>query len=187
MDNVYSHRSTQHYKRKPFISHYWDCRLKGRAPGTPKSTDPNKKKRKRTARQRDLCDVKIKITEFFGSQGPGADEVVSPGTSGSVFPSDLLAGSLNSPFPSAEQQGVGLVGPSPALGEGQGRYFTIQRVDGNKVNGKYDESGKGGHRHTLEESDRVKKNSVQRALLKEARERKTAGVRTVLCWTYFLR
>src|SRR5271167_2826937 len=68
VDNVYSHRSTQRYKRKPFVSHYWDCRLKGRPPGTPKSNDPNKKKRKRTARERDLCDVKIKITEYF----PGA-------------------------------------------------------------------------------------------------------------------
>ncbi|EKJ68870.1 hypothetical protein FPSE_10959 [Fusarium pseudograminearum CS3096] len=68
-DNVYSHRSTQRYKHKPFISHYWDCRMKGRPPGTPKSDDPNKKKRKRTSRQRDLCDVKIKITEHF----PGAD------------------------------------------------------------------------------------------------------------------
>jgi hypothetical protein len=39
IDNVYSHRSTQHYKRKPFVSHYWDCRLKGRPPGTPKSDE----------------------------------------------------------------------------------------------------------------------------------------------------
>ncbi|EEH40774.2 hypothetical protein PAAG_02750 [Paracoccidioides lutzii Pb01] len=68
VDNVYSHRSTQKYKRKLFVSHYWDCRLKGRPPGTPKSRDPSKKKRKRTARERDLCDVKIKITEYF----PGA-------------------------------------------------------------------------------------------------------------------
>ncbi|KAK7940812.1 glutathione S-transferase omega-1 [Apiospora aurea] len=65
IDNVYSHRSTQKYKRKPFISHYWDCRMKGRPPGTPKSDDPSKKKRKRNARERDLCDVKIKITEYF--------------------------------------------------------------------------------------------------------------------------
>ena len=68
IDNVYSHRSTQKYKRKPFVCHYWDCRMKGRPPGTPKSDDPAKKKRKRHARERDLCDVKIKITEYF----PGA-------------------------------------------------------------------------------------------------------------------
>lgn len=39
--------------------------MKGRPPGTPKSDDPSKKKRKRNARERDLCDVKIKITEYF--------------------------------------------------------------------------------------------------------------------------
>ncbi len=53
------------------MSHYWDCRLKGRPSGTPKSDDANKRKRKRYARERDLCDVKIKITEYFvASQGP---------------------------------------------------------------------------------------------------------------------
>ena len=75
MDNVYSHRSTQRYKRKPFVSHYWDCRMKGRPPGTAKSTDPGKQKRKRVARGRDLCDVKIKITEHHlppEGEGPGA-------------------------------------------------------------------------------------------------------------------
>src|ERR1700685_3511432 len=72
VDNVYSHRSTQRYKRKPFISHYWDCRMKGRPPGTPKSEDPSKKKRKRSARERDLCDVKIKITEYFPDAGAEA-------------------------------------------------------------------------------------------------------------------
>ncbi|KAF2652867.1 hypothetical protein K491DRAFT_28681 [Lophiostoma macrostomum CBS 122681] len=65
VDNVYSHRSSQRHKRKRFVSHYWDCRLKGRPPGTKKSTDPEKKKRKRVARERDLCEVKIKITEYF--------------------------------------------------------------------------------------------------------------------------
>ncbi|CAG7556747.1 unnamed protein product [Fusarium equiseti] len=84
VDNVYSHRSTQRYKRKPFISHYWDCRMKGRPPGTPKSDDPNKKKRKRTSRQRDLCDVKIKITEYF----PDAHVELGENT----FPSSDAAG-----------------------------------------------------------------------------------------------
>ncbi|KAI9685220.1 MAG: hypothetical protein M1820_010829, partial [Bogoriella megaspora] len=76
VDNIYSHRSTQKYKRKPFVSHYWDCRLKGRPPGTPKSNDPNKKKRKRTARERDLCDVKIKITEYL--PGAAVEDVLNP-------------------------------------------------------------------------------------------------------------
>ncbi|KAI3586252.1 hypothetical protein IWW34DRAFT_607417 [Fusarium oxysporum f. sp. albedinis] len=116
VDNVYSHRSTQRYKRKPFISHYWDCRMKGRPPGTPKSDDPNKRKRKRNARQRDLCDVKIKITEHF----PGA-RLDLDNTSG------------------------------------------LDRVNGNGGNGKGDGVA-GPHKHTLERSDEIKKNSVQRYL-----------------------
>lgn len=128
VDNVYSHRSTQRYKRKPFISHYWDCRMKGRPPGTPKSDDPNKKKRKRNARQRDLCDVKIKITEHF----PGA-RVDLDNTSG---------------------LDVSLAGQ---------RLWTIQRVNGNGGNGKGDGVA-GPHKHTLERSDEIKKNSVQRYL-----------------------
>lgn len=128
VDNVYSHRSTQRYKRKPFISHYWDCRMKGRPPGTPKSDDPNKKKRKRNARQRDLCDVKIKITEHFPGARLGLDN-----TSG---------------------LDVSLAGQ---------RLWTIQRVNGNGGNGKGDGVA-GPHKHTLERSDEIKKNSVQRYL-----------------------
>lgn len=89
IDNVYSHRSTQKYKRKPFISHYWDCRMKGRPPGTPKSDDPSKKKRKRSARERDLCDVKIKITEYFPGAmielDDGTTSVQQPGVPGEKF------------------------------------------------------------------------------------------------------
>jgi glutathione S-transferase len=157
VDNVYSHRSTQKYKRKLFISHYWDCRLKGRPPGTPKSDDPTKKKRKRTARERDLCDVKIKITEYF----PGAG-ISENGDELAVTVPDQM-----------------LVNPDPAStgrhGAHRGRYFTIQRVNGNGANGKSTGAG-GGHRHTLEDSDRVKKSSVQRYLLKEAKNRKSNPV-----------
>ncbi|GKZ18481.1 hypothetical protein AbraIFM66951_003360 [Aspergillus brasiliensis] len=176
IDNVYSHRSTQHYKRKPLISHYWDCRLKGRPPGTPKSNDPNIKKRKRTARQRDLCDVKIKITEYFpGHDVMGSDLGVLDGLG---VPSPVLQESAAREQQQAQNQQFGLLTPSlnPALPEdhpgvnGQ-RFFTIQRVNGNGANGKND-GVSGGHRHTLEDSDRVKKNSVQRFLLKEVREKK---------------
>ncbi|KAF5682356.1 glutathione transferase omega 1 [Fusarium denticulatum] len=132
VDNVYSHRSTQRYKRKPFISHYWDCRMKGRPPGTPKSDDPNKKKRKRNARQRDLCDVKIKITEYF----PGA----------------------RLDLDNASGLDAGLAGQ---------RLWTIQRVNGNGGNGKGDGVA-GPHKHTLERSDEIKKNSVQRYLANQA-------------------
>ncbi|EAW10610.1 glutathione S-transferase family protein [Aspergillus clavatus NRRL 1] len=186
VDNVYSHRSTQRYKRKPFVSHYWDCRLKGRPPGTPKSDDPNKKKRKRTARQRDLCDVKIKITEYFPGYGVAAASDFS-GTcpADSSFPPAEFLPSVNSLFSSEtsvgqrrDSQPFGVLTPNPTLPEGHPgangeRFFTIQRVNGNGANGKND-GVSGGHRHTLDESDRVKKNSVQRYLLKEAREKKKA-------------
>ncbi|KAL4965084.1 glutathione S-transferase family protein [Aspergillus stella-maris] len=220
IDNIYSHRSTQHYKRKPLVSHYWDCRLKGRPPGTPKSDDPNKKKRKRTARQRDLCDVKIKITEYFpgyaggfngtgagmeGEQdqqqgipmsfspgagagmGVGMDSPLSTDSLPSVnnilqFPTSASASNSAPSAPAAggtENQPFGILTPNPPLPEGHpgfdgNRFFTIQRVNGNGANGKND-GVSGGHRHTLEESDRVKKNSVQRYLLKEAKERKRAA------------
>ncbi|KAL4999743.1 hypothetical protein BDV10DRAFT_193474 [Aspergillus recurvatus] len=198
VDNIYSHRSTQHYKRKPLVSHYWDCRLKGRPPGTPKSDDPNKKKRKRTARQRDLCDVKIKITEYFPGYAVGlglAEQQQQQQFSLSFSPNgvgdDTPLSSVESlpsvnallQFPSAgggssfgQNQAFGVLTPNPPLPDGHPgadgqRFFTIQRVNGSGANGKND-GVSGGHRHTLEESDRVKKNSVQRFLLKEARERK---------------
>ncbi|KAK4071216.1 uncharacterized protein Triagg1_6247 [Trichoderma aggressivum f. europaeum] len=137
IDNVYSHRSTQRYKRKPFISHYWDCRMKGRPPGTPKSDDPNKKKRKRSTRERDLCDVKIKITEYFPDAGAEAalDRDVAAA---------IAAGTAAHSVVSAGQ-----------------RFWTIQRVNGNGGNGKADGVA-GPHRHTLERSDEIKKSSVQR-------------------------
>ena len=181
MDNVYSHRSTQKYKRKPFVSHYWDCRLKGRPPGTPKSDDPNKKKRKRTARERDLCDVKIKITEYFpgamlrpdfvpdGAQGPDGN------SSGNSFYSPVQ------PVPLAvQQQSFGmLTAPNGAASNHPGstghRYYTIQRVNGNGGNGKGDGVA-GPHKHTLEDSDKVKKNSVQRFIVKKDKEEKKTQV-----------
>ncbi|RSL46898.1 hypothetical protein CEP53_010145 [Fusarium sp. AF-6] len=148
VDNVYSHRSTQRYKRKPFVSHYWDCRMKGRPPGTPKSDDPNKKKRKRNARERDLCDVKIKITEYL----PGAQLQLEPSDQGQAGPAIL----------------GGFAGVA-----GQQRFWTIQRVNGNGGNGKGDGVA-GPHKHTLEKSDEIKKNSVQRYLAKQERETKKA-------------
>lgn len=164
VDNVYSHRSTQRYKRRPFVSHYWDCRLKGRPPGTPKSNDPNKKKRKRTARERDLCDVKIKITEHL----PTASEPDRTGGFESL-PADFMPG-RHTLFPVQGDQSFGVMNPTPNIAAvssetGGRRYYTIQRVNGNGANGKND-GVSGGHRHTLEESDRVKKNSVERHILK---------------------
>ncbi len=157
VDNVYSHRSTQRYKRKPFVTHYWDCRMKGRPPGTPKSDDPNKKKRKRHARERDLCDVKIKITEY--AAGPSISEL--------AFASNLSADVL-------------------AQVHGQ-RFWTLQRVNGNGTNGTGD--GKPAtHKHTLEKSDEIKKNSVQRLMaarektIKKAHKPAAASPTTPTTW-----
>lgn len=183
VDNVYSHRSSQRYKRKPFVSHYWDCRLKGRPPGTPKSDDPNKKKRKRTARERDLCDVKIKITEYFpgamlrpdfvpdGVQGPDGNN----GASSFFSPSGVQHGSLT-----AQQQQFSMLAANQGIphdhpGRTGQRYYTIQRVNGNGGNGKGDGVA-GPHKHTLEMSDQVKKNTVQRFLMKKDKEEKKTQV-----------
>lgn len=64
--------------------------------------------------------------------------------------------------------------PSAVPGNGQ-KLYTIQRVNGNGGNGKTDGVG-GGHRHTLEDSDRVKKNSVHRYLLKKSKDQKKVVV-----------
>ncbi|KAL9080042.1 MAG: hypothetical protein Q9157_001126 [Trypethelium eluteriae] len=175
VDNVYSHRSTQKYKRKPFISHYWDCRLKGRPPGTPKSNDPNKKKRKRTARERDLCDVKIKITEYL----PGA--IVEDGQDSQAASFNGASfGSMSSDGPLSSQQTWSLPSmapaePLPPPPSGGGKYYTIQRVNGYVGDGKT-EGAPEVHRHTLEDSDRVKKNSVVRWVLKREKEDKKNNV-----------
>lgn len=151
IDNVYSHRSTQRYKRKPFISHYWDCRMKGRPPGTPKSDDPAKKKRKRSARERDLCDVKIKVTEYFPDAGAEA--------------------ALDWDVAAAIAAGTAA---NAVVSTGQ-RFWTIQRVNGNGGNGRRDGVA-GPHRHTLERSDEIKKSSVQRFVTMRDREAKRPHV-----------
>lgn len=156
IDNVYSHRSTQKYKRKNFISHYWDCRMKGRPPGTPKSDDPAKKKRKRFARERDLCDVKIKITEHFPDATFSADGAInaSPTTS----------------LPPLHQFPDGTVRPLSRSSTAK-KFWTIQRVNGNGGNGKGD-GVPGPHKHTLQKSDEIKKSTVQRFITQQEKESK---------------
>ncbi|KAI1824233.1 hypothetical protein F4861DRAFT_539255 [Xylaria intraflava] len=154
IDNVYSHRSTQKYKQKNFISHYWDCRMKGRPPGTPKSDDPAKKKRKRLARQRDLCDVKIKITEHFPNATFLAD--------GTINTSPTVVSPLLQRFPDG-------VVRSPEAQSAAMKYWTIQRVNGNGGNGKSD-GVPGPHKHTLQKSDEIKKSTVQRFLAQKEKE-----------------
>jgi hypothetical protein len=65
--------------------------------------------------------------------------------------------------------------PPDHPGANGARYYTIQRVNGNGANGKNDGVA-GGHRHTLEESDRVKKSSVQRYLNRETKDKRNKMV-----------
>ena len=60
-------------------------------------------------------------------------------------------------------------------GADSSRYYTIQRVNGNGGNGKGDGTA-GPHKHSLEYSDRIKKNSVARHVLKEEKEKKKSQV-----------
>lgn len=105
---------------------------------------------------------------------PGATTVDRAGGFESL-PADLLPG-RHTLFPVQGDQPFGVLAPSPNLASspsvtGGRRYYTIQRVNGNGANGKND-GVSGRHRHTLEESDRVKKNSVQRYLLKDKGKKK---------------
>lgn len=154
VDNVYSHRSTQRYKRKPFVTHYWDCRLKGKPPGTAKSDDPNKKKRKRVARKRDQCDVKIKITEYLA--GASLDHQAQPNNKDAPFV-------------------VGADGTSlgDLMARVQGKpFWTIQRINGSVASGAGGDSKAETHRHNLEMSDEIKKNSVLRWIAAREKEAK---------------
>ena len=63
----------------------------------------------------------------------------------------------------------------PEAGHDGARYYTIQRVNGNGANGKGDGTA-GAHKHSIEESDRVKKSSLHRHFLKEEKERRKSMV-----------
>lgn len=166
--------------------------MKGRPPGTPKSEDPTKKKRKRQARERDLCDVKIKITEYF----PGARQIMDKEGQAGLAP-EPSASNTNDFFSSAQpagvMQGQGQTRRFPFIAASDGsidsdgtmrlnqpsvdsrRYYTIQRVNGNGANGKTDGTA-GPHKHSLEDSDRIKKNSVLRHVIKQEKEKKKSEV-----------
>lgn len=140
--------------------------MKGRPSGTPKSDDPNKKKRKRQARERDLCDVKIKITEYFA------------GAAGQLDGDPTFAEALQQSVYSPGRQDVDVLAGAPTVAHpgttGQ-RFWTIQRVNGNGGNGKGDGVA-GPHKHTLTKSDEIKKNSVQRYLAGQEKESKKSRV-----------
>lgn len=71
--------------------------------------------------------------------------------------------------------GMSLLDPSHP-GQNGKSFYTIQRVNGNGGNGKGD-GVPGPHKHDLGESDRVKKNSVQRMMMKNEKEAKKQQVR----------
>jgi hypothetical protein len=56
----------------------------------------------------------------------------------------------------------------PGFGHVTRRFYTLQRVNGTGPSGK--EEGGGPHRHGVEDSDRIKKNSVVRWLAKNSKE-----------------
>jgi len=66
------------------------------------------------------------------------------------------------------------------------KFYTIQRVNGNGGNGKGDGIA-GPHKHSLEESDKVKKNSVIRWILKTERDKKKVQVspRNIFSYNFY--
>jgi hypothetical protein len=140
------------------------------------------------ARERDLCDVKIKITEYFDGteffeqtgQQPPMDDAAG---SNAFFPQTALSGQAQgTPW---GMQGLHQEVPIAALLAK--KFYTLQRVNGNGGNGKGDGVA-GAHKHTLEESDKVKKNSVVRWLMKNEKEKRRAQVRILFsayCFVFF--
>lgn len=78
--------------------------------------------------------------------------------------------------------GMSLLDPSHP-GQNGKSFYTIQRVNGNGGNGKGD-GVPGPHKHDLAESDRVKKNSVQRMMMKNEKEAKKQQVSNPKYSTY---
>ena len=121
--------------------------------------------------------MKIKITEFF----PGAKALMgselaveTPTSNNSSVPGQPNSGAHNVQSFNLLRSNNGV--PPAQPGNDGARYFTIQRVNGNGANGKGDGTA-GAHKHSMEESDRVKKSSIQRHFLKEEKDRRKSLVR----------
>ena len=157
--------------------------MKGRPPGTKKSEDPNKRKRKRNARERDLCDVKIKITEFFEDEAP---EPKGDGAEGNLENKDPNAShpdtAQSDPALDHVQNGSAERSSAVIHAPERKRRYVIQRVNGNGANGKTD-GVPGPHKHTLAESDRIKKNSIERSLLTKEKAKRKTEVSLQLCYS----
>lgn len=136
--------------------------------------------------------MKIKITEYFpeataadiahhqrsAAESPMLSSENHHGATATGTTMFFTTNGSEAPRGNGNAQPFGMLAPSAALSEnpsvvpGNGhKLYTIQRVNGNGGNGKTDGVG-GGHRHTLEDSDRVKKNSVHRYLLKKSKDEK---------------
>lgn len=121
--------------------------------------------------------MKIKITEYFANplghtefapDGPHQD----PSQANNFF-AQQQGGQMQQQTQQYHMN-IPLVQHSIAAGNpgaGGAKYYTIQRVNGNGGNGKSDGVA-GPHKHSLEDSDKVKKNSVQRWLAKKDKEEK---------------
>ena len=135
--------------------------------------------------------MKIKITEYL----PGATrEEIASHLSQQPRNDGIRADELLSRVQGAiGQQWTSAPSSFGAPAQATTRFYTIQRVNGTGPNAK--DEGSGGHRHSLEDSDRIKKNSVIRSLEKTDRVRKKIPVSfanyhtTYLFWgfLYFIR
>jgi hypothetical protein len=76
--------------------------------------------------------------------------------------------------------------PLPLPAPAPKRFYTVQRVNGNGGNGKGDGVA-GPHKHTLEDSDRVKKNSVTRWMAKNEKDNKKKVQVSRLLLSYLVR
>lgn len=118
--------------------------MKGRPSGKPKPEDPNRKKRKRAARELDLCDVKIKITEY----PLGAASELREGDGASLDTRVL-------------EEALAMIRDGPLR--------VIRRINGSGTTGRAD-GNPGAHRHDLLRSNEIKKSTALRQLEELAKE-----------------
>ena len=144
VDNIYSHRTSQTASKRGLVTRYFDCRLKGRPSGTPKSQDPNKKKRKRTVRPLDLCDVRIKITEYPASSVGELTAICNSIGLNSEQVEAAASRIRDRPFRVIQRNGM--------IGNGDDRLAT--------------------HKHDLQKSDETKKSTALRYLAGREKEAK---------------
>lgn len=105
----------------------------------------------------------------------GTDFPAETAVTGTTFVSEQSMSTTQSARPPGLLRSNDGVSPEQPGSNGE-RYYTIQRVNGNGANGKGDGTA-GAHKHTIKDSDRVKKNSIHRHFLKEEKERRKSLVK----------